>query len=783
MYYFSSLLCLCIPVAALQNGVAHDAIEEKPKIHARHKLKSAESKWVSLAEQTDTKATASKTGAEASDSKTGDDAEEEVARHAHKRHRHHHHHHHHGNHSHRHNHSHREAHHRAAAETHEAPAAEAPAAEAYVAPPAAAHDPAAEEPQYEIELLTEDDAAGQVNAVQVVATELHSRSHHEANVTRHRHQAVYEQLLLKSSSKLSKVPREYHPFLLQRLLKKPAVTKLLEHTPDELLERAIHQQIEYEYKLQQSELSEQRKHQVPPPVLLAAVAPHMDLFDVRSSEHLTHDVSLSSFSTKNMNKNKKKSGAHDKAKRTGIKLNHVHIPGTLAVAAEVAGYTAGAISAAIPAEKSHEKVLMKDKNECSKMQAPLEYVPEIMENSSRESKEFLAYKNFCVTKHPYERAIALYNEMLADKYGGDQNGTGRCSWPSLNEYIQGEFKKVLDGDRFINDCHFLPQHRFVWGGSGRQFCNNIIRHDQLPWAFNELMQRNNFDFRMSKEHMNSNVLCPALKVQAINLANKRIIDLIWKDDFKRLGYTKRTKDVAFVHIPRNAGLTIRKAGGAWLTTLAQGWPNNMPMSKQAAQGSCQRFLLPPRHMLPADKELMTSRETFCVVRHPYDRALSLYTLMLSAPNGVEASELNGIDLFKKAPCSKWGFNSFVLQALKVYQAYNGRIPVLGINTTAPKADTLMLNCQMVPQSDYVWDENGNQTCDHVLRHDNLDKAFKKFMRNQGLNDYVHLVQDKLGRKSAWRCPHLNSRKHLYDETKKRIQEIYSADFEKFNYAP
>merc|ERR1740117_845938 len=47
---------------------------------------------------------------------------------------------------------------------------------------------------------------------------------------------------------------------------------------------------------------------------------------------------------------------------------------------------------------------------------------------------------------------------------------------------------------------------------------------------------------MTREHMNSDVACPALTVDALNLENTRIIDLIWKDDFARLNYTKGTTD-------------------------------------------------------------------------------------------------------------------------------------------------------------------------------------------------------------------------------------------------
>ncbi len=86
------------------------------------------------------------------------------------------------------------------------------------------------------------------------------------------------------------------------------------------------------------------------------------------------------------------------------------------------------------------------------------------------------------------------------------------------------------------------------------------------------------------------------------------------------------------------------------------------------------------------------------------------------------------------------------------------------------------NCHILPQSNYIFDENGNKKIEHVVYMDgnmtqNLDNLFK----NYGLDIDVNNLEKNNSREKKFKKTDLN-RKAL-----NQINEMYSDDFEKLNF--
>lgn len=192
---------------------------------------------------------------------------------------------------------------------------------------------------------------------------------------------------------------------------------------------------------------------------------------------------------------------------------------------------------------------------CSAHHTPLSYLP------AARQKRFIDKEVFCVTRHPYDRAVSEYSYLLGQaqeraRDSGQQaqtNGTNSnkdlfvhppCSVEALNYFLQKQLEKAKQRHRkFISDCHFLPQSEYIWDNTRldhpgeRQWCTDVLRMDDLPMAFNNMMAKKGYSMRLTTEHHNSNKdLCPDLKVSSLNDETITLLNEVYAEDFRRLGY-------------------------------------------------------------------------------------------------------------------------------------------------------------------------------------------------------------------------------------------------------
>jgi len=176
-------------------------------------------------------------------------------------------------------------------------------------------------------------------------------------------------------------------------------------------------------------------------------------------------------------------------------------------------------------------ITMPDGSPCSSYHVPPRYFtnPALVYTSSN---------SFCVTRHPYERAISEYTYLLSVEWGKEMPyiyDKEPCSKEGLNFFLTQTLKSILTGNRYVNDCHMLPQYEYVWG-INRQWCNEMIRVENFPTAFNSLMAKYGLTLDITADHTNQSPTCPGLSVTDLSPETRQYLDLVYLEDFRLLGY-------------------------------------------------------------------------------------------------------------------------------------------------------------------------------------------------------------------------------------------------------
>lgn len=152
---------------------------------------------------------------------------------------------------------------------------------------------------------------------------------------------------------------------------------------------------------------------------------------------------------------------------------------------------------------------------------------------------------FTVVRHPYVRALSEYKHLLGVEWGDAWESIPRnekpCTPSSLNGFLQTILTRVMQGERYINDCHMLPQMEYI-AGSFRRFAKwelgDILREENMPDAFNALMKNRSHDLRLDARNIvnSHDDLCPELTVQDMSNETKTMLNTVYFEDFKSLHY-------------------------------------------------------------------------------------------------------------------------------------------------------------------------------------------------------------------------------------------------------
>lgn len=176
---------------------------------------------------------------------------------------------------------------------------------------------------------------------------------------------------------------------------------------------------------------------------------------------------------------------------------------------------------------------MSDGLYCTTHHVPPRHLPQVMAGIYRESEVF------CVARHPYERAVSEYKYLLAVPWGRDKPGLlekEECTAEGLNHFLTTSLRMVMSGQRFVNDCHMLPQSEYIFDQK-KQWCKDVLRFEYMPKAFDKLMEKKGYNVRLDHSE-NESGTCKNLTRAALNASTLKLLNEMYDEDFRRLGYSK-----------------------------------------------------------------------------------------------------------------------------------------------------------------------------------------------------------------------------------------------------
>jgi hypothetical protein len=199
----------------------------------------------------------------------------------------------------------------------------------------------------------------------------------------------------------------------------------------------------------------------------------------------------------------------------------------------------------------------------------------------------------------------------------------------------------------------------------------------------------------------------------------------------------------FIHIPKNAGTTIENIAN----DEGIKWGRFKPKFKETITDeiNCTYWHTPPRHFDKKTSPYATD-ETFCVIRDPIERLISEYKYRFR-----DGHDSVGV-YFTPYSLNKW--IELVIQ--KDFHS-NGK-----------------MNCHHIPQSQYVFDDNGVRTCDNILRFNHINNDFTNLMKE---HDLEHLKLDTNHNSSSSHNQPKLTPDDITQENIQKIQSVYKDDFE------
>ena len=179
---------------------------------------------------------------------------------------------------------------------------------------------------------------------------------------------------------------------------------------------------------------------------------------------------------------------------------------------------------------------------------------------------YSAFDTFCVTRHPFTRAISQYLFWTAAKDDGC-NGPDPtedcpevvarvCNATGLNAYIHRTAAAIRAGvaaitgpsgpvssDAQVEDCHWLPQWMYIGDGNGGpKLCEHVLRQENLEADMAVLLEGRDEDLRLMRlrqmlaEHRYKEVASCTLQVGDLDDESRRALLGIFSKDFETLSY-------------------------------------------------------------------------------------------------------------------------------------------------------------------------------------------------------------------------------------------------------
>lgn len=251
-----------------------------------------------------------------------------------------------------------------------------------------------------------------------------------------------------------------------------------------------------------------------------------------------------------------------------------------------------------------------------------------------------------------------------------------------------------------------------------------------------------------------------------------------------------------VHIPKTGGSTLellaQRYGLAWGGNR-MGWPSgNCPFGCPNTFQPCSPWHIPPAAFLDHGPSPYEGYDTFCVVRHPFTRAISEYTFMdaVCTAEGLNDAVHSVFKAINKSVVKlKLSFPHMLPHPLKVASRtqFGGVCAAVDHRFHCNSAgdfdcggcwrSTTHSDCHWLPQHLY------SSNCTHVLRVESLEEDFSKMMLSYGNAiaskelENTHVLTDE--RPDLCRL----SVSDLDSKSLAMLRELYAQDFEQHGYEP
>lgn len=217
-------------------------------------------------------------------------------------------------------------------------------------------------------------------------------------------------------------------------------------------------------------------------------------------------------------------------------LTFIHIPKNAGSAVEEAGAKFG-YHWGMHADFS--RVHMRDGFECHRYHVP----PALLEQSIK--FDTTNERSFAIVRNPYQRVLSEYRYLLSVEWGEVWDPSLRegkeCTQKGFNDWLERTLTRVLQGERYINDCHMLPQMEYIEGYDKRYAKwehGEVLKWEELPDSFNKLMEVWGMEPRLDPdEFVNGHKkMCPELEAGDLWDRPKALMNLVYYQDFKQFGY-------------------------------------------------------------------------------------------------------------------------------------------------------------------------------------------------------------------------------------------------------
>jgi hypothetical protein len=225
-------------------------------------------------------------------------------------------------------------------------------------------------------------------------------------------------------------------------------------------------------------------------------------------------------------------------------LELIHIPKNAGTSMEAAGKANGIFWSAKNLGLLG-KQRMEDGSTCNRYHVP----PGLLKGHN----PYQQATRFCAIRHPYRRAVSEYTYLLDDHLQGGTHSWGHkyyksyhnglydrepCSAEGLNHFVMTTLNHYKQGNKFIDDCHHIPQVDYIWDKTGRQWCTELLVTDDLPRSFDALMASHGYPVQLTDEPVyTSTERCPTISEANLTAETRRLLDDVYADDLRLLNFT------------------------------------------------------------------------------------------------------------------------------------------------------------------------------------------------------------------------------------------------------